>query len=553
MLKKAIIASTFSAMLLGCSSEETNKVIDTPDYVATQESTARFDIYKQVPLFTDLSHLSNNQQKMLKIFFTIAEEIDQLFWYQAYGSPDYLLPFIKDPATFNFAQMNYGPWDRLDNNKPFLEGFSAKPLGAKFYPADMTKAEFEAWQDPQKANLYSIVTRRENGELLLTPYSKAYKPQLERISEQLKQAAELAEDEVFKDYLNLRAEALLTDKYQPSDMRWMDMSDNKIDFVVGPIETYEDLLFGYRAAFEAYILIKDLAWSERLKKFVNYLPELQQNLPVPDAYKQEEAGTDSQLNAYDVIYYAGHANAGSKTIAINLPNDEEVQLSKGTRRLQLKNAMQAKFDHILKPIAELLISEDQRQFVNFNAFFTNTMFHEVAHGLGIKKTLLSGDNVRTALQETASAIEEGKADILGLYMVNELYKKGELGDTELEEFYVTFMASIFRSVRFGAASAHGKANMIRFNYFSDQGAFTRDSETGTYSINMEKMQVAVANLSRLILTIQGDGDHLAAKRLLDDRGIIGLQLQKDLDRLSAANIPVDVNFTQGIKISGLDD
>ena len=450
-----------------------------------------------------------------------------------------------------FTDINYGPWDRLDNNAPFLEGFQNKPLGAKFYPADMSKEEFEAWQQEGKDGLYSIVTRRDDGSLMLTPYSKAYGPQLSRAAEHLRKAAELAEDPVFAEYLALRADALLSDDYQPSDMRWMDMSDNKVDFVVGPIETYEDMLFGYRAAFEAYILIKDLAWSERLSRFVQYLPELQRNLPVPEQYKQEAVGGNSQLNAYDVVYYAGHSNAGSKTIAINLPNDEEVQLSKGTRRLQLKNAMQAKFEHILLPIADVLIDPDQRQHITFDAFFANTMFHEVAHGLGIKKTIDSGENVRTALQETASAIEEGKADILGLYMVTQLHAKGELGDAALEDFYVTFMASIFRSVRFGAASAHGKANMIRFNYFLENGAFMRNPDSGTYRVDMAGMREAMANLSRLILTIQGDGDLVAAQRLLADRGVIGEQLAADLARLAEADIPVDVSFEQGEKYLGL--
>ena len=552
MLARTVLASALTLIIAGCNnaSDSTTNAAD-PSYSAKPESTARFDIYKQVPLTANIDHLSNNQRKMLKPMFAAAREMDTLFWNQSFGSPDFIMPYISDPAAQAFTALNYGPWDRLANNKAFIEGFNDKPLGAKFYPADMTKDEFEAWAEPNKADLYSIVTRRDNGELLLTPYSKAYRPQLERAAEYLREAAEYAEDAVFKDYLLLRADALLSDDYQPSDMRWMDMTDNMVDFVVGPIETYEDMLFGYRAAFEAYILIKDMEWSNKLKRFVNYLPELQRNLPVPDEYKQEEVGGNSQLNAYDVVYYAGHSNAGSKTIAINLPNDEEEQLSQGTRRLQLKNAMQAKFDHILLPIADVLIDEKQRQHINFNAFFTNTMFHEVAHGLGIKKTLEDGDNVRTALLETASAIEEGKADILGLYMVTQLHEKGELGDTELEEFYVTFMASIFRSVRFGAASAHGKANMIRFNYFSESGAFSRNPDTGTYAIDMEKMQQAMANLSRLILTIQGDGDLLAAQRLLADRGVIGEQLAADLARLAEANIPVDVSFEQGEKVIGL--
>jgi hypothetical protein len=337
-----------------------------------------------------------------------------------------------------------------------------------------------------------------------------------------------------------------------SDLYWMDVKDNEIDVVIGPIETYEDQLFGYRAAYSAYILIKDMEWSGNLARFATFLPELQEGLPVPDAYKMETPGSDADLNAYDVVYYAGDSNAGSKTIAINLPNDEQVQLDKGTRRLQLKNAMQAKFDKILEPIADELIDESQRQHITFDAFFANTMFHEVAHGLGIKYTIDGNSTVGEALRDVASSIEEGKADVLGLYMVTSLYDAGELGDVDLRDYYVTFMTSVFRSIRFGASSAHGKANMVRFNFFMEAGAFVRDAETGRYRVDFERMREAMADLSRLLLTLQGDGDYEGAAELTNTKGIIGDQLQADLDRLTRANIPVDIVFNQGMAELGLE-
>jgi hypothetical protein len=294
-----------------------------------------------------------------------------------------------------------------------------------------------------------------------------------------------------------------------------------------------------------------MAWSERLARFAKYLPELQTGLPVPDAYKQETPGSDADLNAYDVVYYAGHCNAGSKTIAINLPNDEQVQLEKGTRRLQLKNAMLAKYNQILVPISELLIAEDQRQHITFDSFFGNTMFHEVAHGLGIKNTLNDSGTVRGALKEHASALEEGKADILGLYMVQKLREKGEITEGELMDDYVTFMAGIFRSVRFGASSAHGVANMIRFNFFEGAGAFSRDEATGTYRVNVEAFEQAVRDLGERILTLQGDGDYDGVAALVAEMGQVGPQLQADLDRLAQASIPVDIVFEQGVEVLGL--
>jgi hypothetical protein len=293
-----------------------------------------------------------------------------------------------------------------------------------------------------------------------------------------------------------------------------------------------------------------MEWSQKLAHFIQFLPELQQNLPVPEAYKQEKPGTRSDLNAYDVVYYSGEANTGGKTIAINLPNDEAVQLKKGTRRLQLKNVMKAKFDKILVPIADMIITPEQRQYIKFDAFFANTMFHEVAHGLGIKNTINGKGMARTALKEYYSAIEEGKADILGLYMVDQLHKKGEL-DGDMKDYMTTFMASIFRSIRFGAADAHGVANMIRFNYFKDKGAFTRNPD-GTYKVNYDKMYDAMKSLSALILKLQGDGDYKAVAKLVKEKGVVPEQLQKDLQKLNEANIPVDIVFDQGIKTLGLE-
>ncbi len=513
----------------------------------------RPDIYADFKLTADLGALTDNQREMIKLLIDASQIMDDLFWRQAYGD-DYQswLESIGVDDTRRFAELNYGPWDRLDDDKPFIAGTDAKPLGANLYPSDMTKDEFEAAYLPGKTGLYSLVRRDAQGQLTLVPYHTAYVHELGQAAELLRNAADLAESAEFATYLKLRAFALISDEFQMSDMYWMDVKDNEIDVVIGPIETYEDRLFGYRAAYESYVLIKDVTWSERLSRFAEFLPELQEGLPVADEYKQETPGSDSDLNAYDVIYYAGASNAGSKTIAINLPNDEQVQLEKGTRRLQLKNAMQAKFEKILDPIADVLIDDSQRQHVTFDAFFANTMFHEVAHGLGVKNTINGKGTVRQALLDTASSMEEGKADILGLYMITELHKADELGDADIMDYYVTFMCSVFRSIRFGASSAHGKANLVRFNFFTEKGAFVRDVETGQYSVDFERMQQAMTDLSRLLLTLQGDGDYAGALQLMSSKGVIGTQLQADLDRLTAANIPVDITFRQGVSELGLD-
>jgi hypothetical protein len=514
------------------------------------EQPSRFDIYATVRLTADLSHLSEQQKQMIPLLIEASEIMDELFWLQAYGDRKSFIDSVDDPAMRRFAVINYGPWDRLAADQPFVEGAGPKPPGAQFYPADMSKEEFEAWQQEGKDGLYTLVKRDQEG-LRLVPYHEAYAPSLAKAASLLRQAAELADDAEFANYLRMRATALETDDFQPSDMAWMDMKKNPIELVIGPIETYEDLLFGYRASYESYVLIKDMAWSERLARFAQYLPELQTGLPVPEEYKQERPGSDADLNAYDVVYYAGHSNAGSKTIAINLPNDEEVQLAKGTRRLQLKTAMLAKYNQILVPISEVLIAEDQRQHITFDSFFGNTMFHEVAHGLGIKTTLDGENTVRHAMKEHASALEEGKADILGLYMVQRLREKGEISEGELMDDYVTFLAGIFRSIRFGATSAHGRANMIRFNFFKQAGAFSRDEETGSYRVNRPEFEQAVRDLSNRLLTLQGNGDYSAVDAFVAEMGNVDPQLQADLDRLSTAAIPVDIVFEQGAEVLGL--
>ncbi len=495
--------------------------------------------YEVFSLETDLNTLTPNEQKMIPILMEAAQIMDELYWEQSYGPKSWLDSLTgKEKA---FAMVNYGPWDRLNDNKPILTA-KAKYAGANFYPADMTAAEFDAWQDSAKSSQYTMVRRNSSGKLEAIPYHKFFAKKLERASFLLEQAASLADDAGLRNYLQLRAKALISDDYQASDMAWLDMKTNKIDIVIGPIENYEDQLFGYKTSYEAFVLIKDMEWSRKLEKFSSFLPELQKGLPVGDPYKKETPGSDSELNAYDVIQYRGDCNAGSKTIAINLPNDEEVQLKKGTRRLQLKNVMKQKFDKILVPIANELLDTSLLKHVNFNAFFENTMFHEVAHGLGIKNTINGKGLVRTALKEHYAAIEEGKADILGLYMISRLKAKNEIQES-MESYITTFFASIFRSVRFGAGSAHGKANMIRFNYLVEQGAVYKNKD-GRYGIDFAKFDSAMASLTQLILTLQGDGNYTKTAQLVKDKAIIKADLAKDLELLKQKSIPVDIVFKQ---------
>lgn len=507
--------------------------------------------YAEVPLTADISHLSDNEKQMLQLLFKAASIMDDIFWTQNFGEKAPFLAAIENADARQFATINYGPWDQLDNQKPFLDGFDRKFAGAQFYPQDMTVEEFEAFDDPNKTSLYTLIRRDENGGLKTVWYHEAYANEVAQAADLLEKASVLADDKAFADYLKLRAKALRTDDYFESDIAWMDVRNNNIDMVIGPIENYTDALFGYKAANEAFILIKDKVWSDRLSHYAAFLPEMQKQLPVDQKYKNEVPGSDADLNAYDVVFYAGDCNMASKTIAINLPNDERVQLQKGTRKLQLKNSMKAKFDKILVPISEELITPELRQHIKFDAFFSNTMFHEVAHGMGIKNTIDGKSTVRKALKEQYSALEEAKADILGLFLVTKLHEMGEYKDTELMDNYVTFMAGFFRSVRFGAASAHGKANMLTFNFFREEGAFVR-SENGTYAIDLEKMKAASTKLTGMILKAQGDGDYEAVKSWIANDGVVKTELQTDLDRITALGIPVDIYFEMGPKMLGLE-
>lgn len=539
--KTLTMALAITAALFSCGEKKNEESCCKENYEALANQ------YAKVTLTTDISHLSDNEVEMLGLLFEAGKLMDDIYWHENLGGCKHkFLEGIKDPNARKYAEINYGPWDQLDNRRVFIPGYGPKPEGAGFYPTDMTKEEFEAWENPDKTSQYTLVCRDEQGNLQTVWYHDAFANKINKAADLLKKASTLAADKEFAEYLELRAQALLTDDYYYSDMAWMDVRNNNVDFVVGPIENYTDGLFGYKAAHESFILIKDQEWTKKLSRYVALLPELQTKLPVEDKYKQEKPGSDADLAAYDVVYYGGDCNMASKTIAINLPNDERVQLQKGTRKLQLKNAMAAKFDKIVVPISNVLVAPEARQNVKFDAFFANVMFHEVAHGLGIKNTLDGKGTVRHALKEQYSAIEEAKADILGLFLVTKLSEMGEYTNTTMEENYTTFMAGIFRSVRFGAASAHGKANMIEFNYLAKEGAFTRDAN-GLYNIDFPKMKLAVEKLGGAILKAQGDGDYEFVKNWIATDGVIKPELQADLDKLAGSGIPKDIWYEMGME------
>lgn len=532
----------FSASVLGVAAMAS--VLSCTTQRQESPMKAKVEEYAQVELKSDLVNgLNDKEKELVKIFFQVGEITDDLFWKQTFGDKS-VLDTLTDSYAKKFAMIQYGAWDRLDNNKPFLPGYGEKLDVCNYYPHDITAEEFDALEDENKDSWYTVIRRNADGSLKSVWYHEEYADEIGRICALLEKAVTLAEDPGLKNYLQKRIEAFKTDDYLESDLAWMDMKDSKVDFVTGPIESYDDKFRETKASYESFILLKDEARSKDLAKFVSMLPALQKELPCEPQYKTFVPGTSSDLNVYDAVFYAGDCNAGSKTIAINLPNDERVHAMKGTRRLQLRNSMKAKFDKIMMPIGELIVTPEQQKYLNFDAFFWNVTFHEVAHGLGVKQTVNTNESVDAVMGTEKTSWEEAKADILGLFMVTKLVEMGEITNITAEDAITTYIAGILRSVRFGAASSHGKANMMCFNYMEKAGAFTRDAQ-GQYVIDFQKAKEAMNGWAALILKTQGDGNIEFATKYRAENGGITPELQADLDKINSAGIPRDITFIQG--------
>ena len=526
MKKLYILAATAIAVAACGQKNDLQEKVDS--YAVVEVSSPLYDA------------LSDNDKKIVSLFRQAGEIMDGLFWKQTFGDKAAIDALPDGPAKA-YAMINYGPWDHLDNNAPFIEGYGEKPLGCQYYPQDMTMEEWEAFDDPDKLSLYTVIRRDENGALKTVWYRDEYKEELEKVCALLEEAAALTENEGLRTYLTERVKAFRTDDYLASDMAWMDMKDCNMDLVIGPIENYDDHLFEAKAAYECFILLKDETRSANLAKYVALLPTLQTMLPCAPEYKTFVPGTSSDLNVYDAIYYAGDCNAGSKTIAINLPNDERVHAAKGTRRLQLYNSMMAKFDKILAPIGEILVDPAQQKYLTADAFFWNVTFHEVAHGLGVKQTVNGKGSVDAAMGSEKTTWEEAKADILGLFMVNKLIEMGEITDITKEESIATFIAGIVRSVRFGSASSHGKANMMCYNFMEQNGAFSRNAE-GRYVMDFAKAEEVIDAWANLILETQATGNQEFAKKYSAENASIREGLAADVAKVNEAGIPRDIVF-----------
>ena len=464
-----------------------------------------------------------------------------------YGDKKELFGKITNDFEAKFAAINYGPWDFLRGMKPFVEGYEKQPLGANFYPADIKYLEYVDMKFEDKYSMFTVLKRDDKGNLYTLPYHKAFKAQVEKISDLLKKAAAVADDPQFKKYLELKAKSFLTDDYLESDLAWMDLKNNKIDFIAGPIDDEVDRFLNTKTAHIAYILLKDTEWENKLSEIQKSIPDIIKNLPVDASAKKLIPVSKNEIEVFNVVYYAGYANAGSKTISLFHPRDGRVHMEKGNKKLMFYNATKAKFDNILKPIADLFVANSDK--VTFDAFFLNNLFYEVADAIDINNTV-KGEKVKDVLKGNFNTMNGLRADVLRLYIMTEYLKSIKASEDEFAANYATFFSNILRSVRFGAAHAQGISNVICFYYFTDAGAINRN-KNGKYEINVEKMKNSVTQFATEVLTIFTSGDLKGAQKLIDEKGNIQPTLQKDLMKIMEAGIPRDIYFKQGPQVLGL--
>lgn len=502
--------------------------------------------YVEVALVTPESAqtLTPNGKVVLELFKKAAIEADKIYWAQNYGDKAALMELLKDNKdALTFAAINYGPWDR-NTDTSFVEGIGARPLGANFYPADMTAEEFEAFDDAAKNSPYTVIVRNESGALETVWYHDAYKKNIDNICKYLQQAADTTIKASVREYLLAKIDALRNDNYYASDIAWLNMNDSRMDLVIGPSDVADDKLFGRKASFGAYVVLKDMYRTAVLEKFNAMLPAMQSSLPVADKYKKFVPGTTSSIFSCDAIYYAGNANAGFKAIAVNLPYDEKVQEEKGTRTILFQNVISAKYKETVYPSGVQLLSDEAKVFLDADAFYWNIVFREVAQGLGVKETF-SGKSVLEALGTEALTIEKVKANVMGTMLACEMIEKGQISDViQSKNSIATFVASVLRSTRFGVASATGKANIIIYNWLAENGALTRNLASKTYDVDFAKAQNAIRSLVSKVLELQAEGNAAVAAEFVNNYANVGEELEADIEKLVRAKVPVDIYFKQ---------
>ena len=549
-MKKTLMAAVLTASAISAVMAS-DRV--PPDAVQLQALLARF---APVDVSADLSALPHGEQQALRKLLEAAKVMDTLFLRQVWaGNEPLLLDLLRDDTPTGRVRLRYflinkGPWSRLDRNVIFIPGVPPKPGGATFYPPGATKAQLEDWMNrlPEKdsaqaRSFFTTIRRAPDGRFITVPYSTAYQTELARAAELLREAADLTTQPTLKTYLEKRAEAFLSNDYYESDVAWMKL-DASIEPTMGPYETYEDEWFGYKAAFEAFIAIRDDAETAKLTKFSSVLQDVENHLPIDPQDRNPKLGALAPIRVANVVLAAGDGNRPIYTFAFNLPNDERVIKEHGSKRVMLKNIQEAKFRTILVPISRVILSAADRGNVSFDAFFTHILMHELMHGLGPQAITVGGrtTTVRQELKDTYTAIEEAKADIAGLWALQYLVDKGVLSKELEKTMYTTFLASCFRSIRFGLNEAHGRAVAIQLNFLLDQGAFKMGADE-TFSINQARIRDAVTALTREIMNLEARGDHAKAQDLIARMAVVRPEVKRALDRLSSVPVDIEPKFT----------
>jgi hypothetical protein len=550
------------------SSEQTK--IDLSQHIPQAQLEAQIQKYAQVKIPMDRSVLSKPEMEALQKLVQAAGVMDQIFLRQVWSGNVAMRDALKKAAAtegpdqklmkelYHFFRINFGPWDRLNGDAPFI-GEMPKPPGANFYPEDLTVAQFDDWiakhpDDAEQFKSYFTCIRREGDRLVAVPYSQEYRALLERAGKLMDEAADILTDPdnsvqfgetvdyaTLATFLRSRADAFLSNDYFPSDMDWMDVGENVLDVTIGPYEVYEDNLFGYKASYEAFIAVRNPDDSRQLADLKDFLPGMERHLPIPDEHKNLDRGTESPISVVNVVFVGGDSKAGVQTIAFNLPNDERVRNAKGSKKVMLKNFNRAKFDKILIPIADVVLDPSQRGMIDFDVFFSNVLLHELSHGLGPGDiTLPDGTEttVNQALKTLYSAIEEAKADIMGLYNTAYLVQQGYFSKDHEMKAYVNFLPGFFRAIRFGTASAHGRANMMEFNYMKEKGAIELVAGSDLFRVNLGKMPDAVRSMTRDLCMIEALGDYNAAEAFITKYGGTVPEVERQLAKMN--QIPVDI-------------
>ena len=543
----AVVLAAFLPLACGGESDIESSTAGTGG-----EMQARLEQFAPVTLGFDESLLDADQRRVVKELVQASRHLDDIFRLQAWrGNVDAeaLLPSGDDPesaATRDYYDIMYGPWDRLTGEEPFLDGVGHKPHGAGFYPEDMTREEFEEWiaANPGDAEAFksetTVIHRTDEGDLIAVPYREAYTARLEAAAENLLAAAERANNPSLKRFLELRAGALLSDDFYDSEVAWMRLTNNLIEPTLGPYENYEDQLFGYKISYESFIGLKDPVESERLASLVENLPALEAALPIPDHHKYLDRSFESPISVVTLIYAAGETAAGIQTIAFNLPNDPRVREGEGSKKVMLRNVIDAKFETILKPIAEHVLVPEQAAKISVDPYFTRVLMHELAHGLGPDYVTGQPDlTTRQGLKDRYAAMEEAKADAVGTNSLRILTREGVYDQAFLEEVYIDHVADMFRCVRFGITEAHGLGCLTQFNFLRDRGAITYDEATGLFAADLEVIPVAIAEMAHVYLMMQATGDYDGAGAFIEEYGTISAEMQGALDRL-AETVPVDI-------------